>query len=114
MKIFININLTLVILLSISAGLAKIMQIPEEILFFKEAGLGITILVMFGVIQLTGGILGAMKKFRKFGAVIMAVTFLFSSIMIFTRGDIKFGLFSLLPVIMSGILILKEFQTVKD
>ena len=57
-----TINLVLVTVLSLAAGLPKIGRISQEVQFFADTGLGTSALVVFGVLQLAGG---AMLIFRK-------------------------------------------------
>ncbi len=108
MKIFRVIILVLLIGLGISSGLAKIMLIPEEMEFFKGVGFSETLLVLFGVTQLIGGILLLFKKLRKLGACILAITFGASTVFIFLSGNIAFGLFSILPILLTGIIIIES------
>jgi len=99
-----TVNLVLLILLSITAGV--VMQMPEDMKFFQDAGFSGTLIILFGVAHLTGGILLIFQKMRKLGAIIMVVTFCISTIIIFISGKIAFGFFSILPILMAGIVII--------
>ncbi len=105
MKIFKIIILVLLILLGISSGTAKIMLIPGEMEFFQGAGFSKTLIVLFGITQLIGGILLVFKKVRKQGAIIIAITFCISTVFIFLSGKIAFGFFSILPILLAGIIV---------
>ncbi|MBL4619215.1 MAG: DoxX family protein [Marinicaulis sp.] len=107
MKKLLLANLVVLILLGLSAGAAKIMQAPQELKFFQDAGLSANLLIIFGVLQVAGGILLVFARTRKPGAVLLAATLGASAIMIFMNGMIAFGLFSLLPILMAGIVIIK-------
>ena len=110
MKILKKVNLVLLVLLSITSGTAKVMQMPQEVKFFGDAGFSDTSIILFGVMHLVGGILLVLQNTRKLGAVTMVVTFGISTIIIFTSGKLAFGFFSILPILMAGIII-KEKNT---
>ena len=99
-----TVNLVLLILLSLAEGM--VMQMPEDMKFFQDAGFSDTLIILFGVAHLTGGILLILPKMRKLGALIMVVTFCISTIIIFISGTIAFGFFSILPILMAGIVII--------
>ncbi len=90
--------------MSLSAGLVKVLQMPQEVQFFERAGLGITMLILLGAGQIVGSVLTVLPKFRKPGATIIATGFLASSIVIFMTGDLAFAAISLLPVVLTGVL----------
>ena len=54
MKSIRNSILVIVILLSLSAGAVKLMKMPQEVKIFHDAGLGVTLLVILGAVQLFG------------------------------------------------------------
>ena len=97
--------LVLLIALGISAGIAKVMLVPEELDFFTSVGLSETLLMVFGVIQILAGLLLILKKFRKLGAFILAFTFCVSTILIFINGQTAFAFFSILPVLLTLIIL---------
>lgn len=94
--------LIVLVLLGTSAGVAKILKVPEELAFFQAVGLGELIVLLFGTVQLVGAILLIFRRTRLAGALVSAVTYLGSAIMIFVSGAIGFGTISLLPILMSG------------
>ena len=98
MKVFRTGVFIIIILLSLAAGIAKTMQMPQEIGFFEDAGLSLTLMVPLGVLQLIGGLMLAVPKTRKAGAIVVGLCFLASAITIFKTGQIGFGAISLLPV----------------
>ena len=98
-----TVNLVLLILLSITAGM--VMQMPEDMKFFQDAGFSDTLIIFFGAAHLTGGILLVFPEMRKLGAIIMVVTFCILTIIIFISGKIAFGFFSILPILIAGIVI---------
>ena len=98
-------------LLSIAAGLAKVMQAPQEVDFLKSAGLSLTLIVVFGLVQVLGGILLVSQKTRMVGAILAASAFAVSTILIFMGGDLAFGLFSILPIALAGVIIYQSART---
>jgi hypothetical protein len=105
MKIFQTVILVILVLMSLSAGAVKLLQMPQEVKFFEDAGLGVALLMALGAVQILGGVLAAVPKFKLPGASIIAAGFFTSTIVIFMTGQIAFGAFSLLPVIFAGLLI---------
>ncbi len=93
-------NLVLLVLLAFAAGSAKVSKLPEELAFFQQFGFSDMVLVIFWVLQILAGVLMIFIQFRLVGLVILAITFLLSSFMIFFAGQIGFGIFSLLPLLM--------------
>ena len=91
--------------LSIAAGLPKVLQMPQELGFLESIGLtGIAVSIL-GVVQTAGGMLLLWPRFRNTGALLAGVAFVVSSIAIFAGGDAKFGLVSLLPVPVLAIVM---------
>ncbi len=105
MKVLRVINLVLIVLLSASSALAKIMLMPQEVEFFGQAGLSKPMLVAFGSLQMLAALLFVTTKLRKAGAILAALAFLGSAITIFISGNTAFGLISLLPVALSTLII---------
>lgn len=101
MKLAQNILLGVVILLSFAAGLAKVMQTPQEVTFFESLGLNTSFLVALGILQITGAALMLRANLRRWGAALAAGALLTSMGMIFISGQIGFGMFSILPVLLS-------------
>jgi uncharacterized membrane protein YphA (DoxX/SURF4 family) len=98
MKIFKMILLVILVLMSVAAGAAKVMQMPQEIGFFEDAGLSLSLMVPLGALQIVGGLMLAVPKTRKPGAIVVALCFLASALTIIKTGQIGFALVSLLPV----------------
>lgn len=108
MKILNVLIIGIIALLSIAAGLAKVMQAPQEMAFLQGTGLSTAMIVAFGLFQLLGGVLLIPVRTRLPGAVLAALAFLVSAVLIFTSGDLTFGLVSLLPVALACVIIYRE------
>jgi len=95
----------IIALLSIAAGLAKVMQTQQEMEFLEGLGLSSALIVVFGLIQIAGGLLLALKKTRMLGAILVMSALVVSAALIFVGGDLQFGLFSLVPIALTGVII---------
>lgn len=91
--------------LSIAAGVPKILQIQQELDFLRNIGFSSVGVLVLGVLQFTGGILLFWKRSRLPGAVIASFALLVSSTAIFVGGNTSFGLISLLPFAVSIMVI---------
>ena len=101
MKITIKILTGIIILLSIGAGLAKVMQVPQEVEFLGGIGLSTVMIIVFGAFQILGGILTVIRRFKIYGLSIIALGFIVSSLLIFYSGDTSFGMISLIPIVLA-------------
>jgi len=82
-----HILLVPMVLMSLSTGLAKVRQMPQETKFFEDIGISIIFLILLGAVQVIGALLSMFIKTRKKGAILMALGFAISAILIFTVGD---------------------------
>ncbi len=100
-----RINLVFVIALGTIAGIVKVIRLPMEVEFFEYARLGGNSVVVFGVVQLVGSVLLVFPRTRFWGASVVAATFLSVTVMLFAAGLATFGVVSVLPVAMVGIIV---------
>ena len=100
MKIVKIIVLVLLIVLGVTFGVAKIMLIPLEVQLFVGAGFSESYLMLFGAGQVAGGLLLMVKRARIIGVILLILTFAGSSLLIFIDGNVGFGVFSLLPILL--------------
>lgn len=105
MKIVNYLIILIIVLLSVAAGIAKVMQTPQEMEFLQGMGLSSALIIIFGVVQIAGGVLLIPQKTRLVGAVLAASAFLVSTILIFVGGNLSFGLFSAIPAALAGIVV---------
>lgn len=92
--------LVIMVILSLAAGVAKVSHMPQEIQFFKEAGIHSTWLLPLGSFQMIGGLLAIYHRTRRAGSAVIGLGFLLSTFVIFMTGNSAFGVFSLLPVLL--------------
>lgn len=90
--------LGLIVLLSLAAGLAKVLSAPEEVAFLQSNGLSNGVIWGFGACQVLAALAMCHVKFRQFGVGLAALTFSFSTVLIGLSGNLVFGFVSLLPV----------------
>jgi len=114
MKITIKILTAIIILLSIGAGLAKVMQVPQEVAFLEGVGLTTLMIIAFGVFQILGGLLTAIPKSKFYGSVIVIVGFIISTILIFLTENVKFGMISMVPVILAGVVAFTSIKNTRN
>jgi len=100
MKVFWKAMLYSFALLSIVAGLPKLLLMPQEVGFFTEAGLGIAPLLLLGALQVAGGILTLIIGFRQFGLFLVIVGFLASVLVLTITDNMAFAAVSMLPVLV--------------
>ena len=104
MKILNIVLIIVIVLLSIAAGIAKVMEAPQEVEFLQSFGFSRMLIMVYGVVQIIGGVLLAFLKTIKLGAIITILAFLLSSVLIFISGNLIFGLVSLLPVLLTCVI----------
>jgi hypothetical protein len=110
LKIINILLLTIVVLLSVAAGAAKVMQAPQEMEFLQGFGFSPALIVLFGVVQIIGGILLIPPKTRLPGVILAGLALILSTALIFIGGDMKFGLFSIIPIALIGVIAKSELR----
>ena len=104
----------LLALLGVVAGIAKMLQSPQEMAFFHDQlGFNAEAIMAFGLLQFVAGVMLVFKKTRLVGAALLGGTLLLSSIVIFMAGQIGFGVVSLLPVLMADLVVWFEIKAKK-
>ena len=105
----------LLALLGVAAGVAKMLQSPQEMAFFHDQlGFNAEAIMAFGLLQFVAGVMLVFEKTRLVGAALLGVTLLLSSIAIFMAGQISFGVISLLPVLMADLVVWFEIKAKKS
>ena len=105
MKIVNILIVAIIALLSIAAGLAKVMQTQQEMAFLQGFGFSSALIIAFGLVQVLGGVLLLPKKTRLPGAILAASALVVSTVLIFVGGNLTFGLVSILPIALAGVII---------
>ena len=105
MKIVNILIIAIISFLSIAAGLAKVMQTQQEMEFLQGVGLSSFLIVVFGLVQISGGVLLMPRKTRMLGAVLATSALFVSTVLIFVGGNLVFGLISILPIALASVII---------
>jgi CHASE2 domain-containing sensor protein len=105
MKIVNILIISVVALLSIAAGLAKVMLTDQELAFLHGFGFNNALIIAFGVVQIVGGVSLVSSKTRIFGAVLVLLAFVVSTLLIFAGGNFMFGLVSMIPIALVCIIV---------
>ncbi|MEQ1900778.1 MAG: hypothetical protein ABL866_08600 [Devosia sp.] len=98
----------ILVLLSISTGVTKLVQLPAEMQLFQNAGWGVPVILAFGVLQLAGGLMLIWPPSRRYGAVVMIATFAVASAVVFINGLMAFFAFSLLFIVLAILPLLPD------
>ncbi len=100
-------------LLSLAAGAAKVMQAPQEVEFLTSQGLSLNLIIIFGIIQILGGILLLVPKTKLIGSIICLIAFAISAVLVFNSGNLTFALVSTIPVAILVFIIYQIIPTKK-
>lgn len=109
MKIAFTIILTILTLLAISSGVTKVMLLPQDVDFFGRYGFSNPILIAFGATQLIGGVLLPFNKTRFVGAAIVAITFLFSLVLLVMDGNIAVSVVTFVMTLLLGVVMRRSW-----
>ena len=105
MKTIFNIVLIALIFLAVSSGVTKVILMQQEVDFFSQYGFTKPLLILFGIAQLIGGVLLGIPKSRVIGAVIVAITFLLSALMLLMASHVPMAIVSLVCTLLLGFVI---------
>lgn len=110
MKILTITLIAVVSLLSIAAGMAKLMAVPEEVEFLRQFGFNSVAITLYGVIQVLAGLLLSIPKSRMMGVATTIVAFGLSTVLIFVSGNYIFGLVSLIPIALVVVIAIRSVK----
>lgn len=105
MSTLLKVNLIVLVVLAVSSGVTKIILMPQDVEFFGKYGFTNPILIVYGAAQLVGGVMMIIRKTRFVGAVVVALTFLISAVVLILEGNIPFTLFTLVALLMLGVVM---------
>jgi hypothetical protein len=109
-KKFQTASLVVLVLLSLGAGAAKVMRVPNEVKFFQDVGFGTEVLMVFGAAQILAAILLLIPMTRLLGAIVAGGLMLLSAAMILVNGQPLFAVVSLLPVALAAVVVASQNQ----
>ncbi|MBT8081130.1 MAG: DoxX family protein [Gammaproteobacteria bacterium] len=105
MKIAFSILLLLLTALAVLSGIAKIALIPNDVEFFGRYGFSDFMLITFGAVQLTGGILLPWKRTRLVGSTVVALTFLVSLTILIVDGNIPVSIVTAVATLLLFVVM---------
>lgn len=108
MKIFLNIVVAILVFLAVSSGITKILLMQQDVAFFGQYGFTNPILMTYGVVQFIGGALLALPKTRVIGAIVVAITFLISAVVLVAAGNVPLAVVTFVCVILLGLIIINR------
>ena len=114
MKVLLKVILVLLILLSISTGIVKLAKMEEEMILFRNAGWDDLLIIIFGAVQFLGGFMLLPYKTRKNGALLMSITYVIATIVVFINQMWVFGFVSILFIIMALVIYKSPIQLIND
>lgn len=110
MKMIWTILLILLALLAIASGAAKVFLLPQEVGFFGKYGFSDWILIVYGAMQLVGGVLLPFKKTRLIGAIVIAATFLVSLGLLILEGNVVVSVVTGVVIVLLGLVVRRDLQ----
>ena len=110
MNIYLNVILGILVFLAVSSGVTKIMLMPQDVEFFGNYGFTNPILITYGAVQVVGGILLVFRKTRFFGALIVAITFLISAVVLIMAKNIPVTIITFVAVLMLGVIMKQSLK----
>ena len=105
MKIVLGILLTVLVLLALASGVAKVLLLEREVIFFGAYGFGAPVLVLFGLVQILGAVLMILPMTRVLGAALVGLTFVISALLLVHAGDLPTAFFTVVAIIGLGVVI---------
>lgn len=96
-----KVNFYLLLLLSVSTGLVKLFQMPEEMVLFRNVHWSDTLIILFGVLQTLCGVLLIPSKTRKVSSLLLAFTYVIATGVVFANNMVEFGVVSILFILMA-------------
>jgi len=100
--------LTILILMSLVAGVAKIIQMPQELHFLAHLGLSAKAVTWVGLAQFSGGVLLIPPRTRLGGAILAVAALMTSELALFTAGQVAVGLITLFPLAIGVSIIIEN------
>ena len=92
--------------LSAAAGIPKLLQLPQELSFLGALGISGLVVSLLGVLQIIGGALLVLARYRTVGAILVGFGFLVSSLALLVGGNVAFGLISLVPIVVLVVVLI--------
>ena len=111
MKTVFAIILIVLILLAVSSGITKVALMQQDVDFFGKYGFSNPILIVYGLIQLMGGVLMVFTRTRFIGAAIVAITFLVSLAVLLMEGNLPVSIATIVATLLLGVTMKQSWKT---
>ena len=95
--------LIVLLLLGYSTSIVKFISLDAEVKLFQNAGFTKELIFAFGLLQFIATTLTAIPKTRRYGAIILAITFMIATVVVFISQMIGFGVFSISFILLALI-----------
>lgn len=105
MKAISTIILVVLILLALLSGFTKVALMEQDVNFFGRYGFSNSLLVIYGLTQIAGGVLMVLEKTRFIGAAIVAITFLISLVVLVMDGNIPVSIVTAVATLLLGLIM---------
>lgn len=100
--------LTILVLMSLAAGVAKMLQMPQELGFLSSLGIGERTVLILGIVQALGGVLLVPPGTRRIGALLAIFALVVSGVALFASGNTGIGLITLFPIAIGVSIFLEK------
>ena len=111
MKTVSTIILVILIFLAVSSGITKVILMQQDVEFFGKYGFSNPILIIYGLVQLVGGVLLVFKRTRFVGAAIVAITFLISLAVLLMEGNIPVSIVTIVATLLLAVIMKQSWNT---
>ncbi len=111
MKTVSTIILVVLIFLAVSSGFTKVALMPQDVAFFGKYGFSNPILIAYGLVQITGGVLMVFRRTRFVGAAIVAITFLISLAVLLMEGNLPVSIATIVATLLLGVILKQSWKT---
>lgn len=105
MRIAFSIVLAVLILLALLSGFTKVALMEQDVDFFGRYGFSNSLLVIYGLSQIAGGVLMVLERTRFVGAAIVAITFLISLVVLVMDGNIPVSIVTAVATLLLGVIM---------
>jgi hypothetical protein len=110
MNKFYKVNYVLLTLLSFNTALVKLFSMQAEMDLFHKVGFSDNGIYAFGVFQLVGAILLVIPRLGRYGALLMGLSFIAATSILFLAGMNTFGAFSLLFIASAAWPVVRSLK----
>ncbi len=111
MKTVSTIILVILIFLAVSSGVTKVILMQQDVDFFGKYGFSNPLLIVYGLVQLVGGVLLVFKRTRFVGAAIVATTFLISLAVLVMDGNIPVSIATVVATLLLAVIMKQSWNT---